>query len=61
MSTGTNNTTSKGRNGSVIRKCSCENAWQDMTYSKGKRAHTMGQKQDTCTVCGSVKNMDFKD
>jgi len=43
----------------AIKKCSCENKWQDKKYGKGMRvcnetAGGSGAKQYRCTVCKTV-------
>lgn len=39
-----------------ITKCICENEFQDKTYGKGNRVHTlkMNGNEGFCTVCGKV-------
>ena len=39
-----------------IKKCSCVHKFQDKRYGKGKRAHTINEKNTefTCSVCGKV-------
>lgn len=40
----------------TISTCTCQSAFQDATYGKGKRVHNdiVGSKM-RCTVCGTVK------
>lgn len=37
----------------VIRTCSCKNAYQDETHGKGQRVMNEGIKSYCCTVCGT--------
>lgn len=37
-----------------VKKCTCKHAFQDRVYGKGKRVHTVGEKNTTCTVCGKT-------
>ena len=40
---------------SKIRICTCEHAYQDQVYGKGKRVWTESKGDKiTCTVCGTV-------
>lgn len=42
-----------------IMKCTCKNEFQDKTYGKGNRVHTVGKgatTKATCTVCLSPKS-----
>jgi len=47
-------------NDSRVMSCSCEHAWQDRRYGKGKRVHNATKKlvgmtqQYRCTVCGEM-------
>lgn len=47
---------------SEVKKCTCQNEYQDNKYGKGMRVHnpvkqkTSGPKQYRCTVCGDVKS-----
>lgn len=38
----------------VVKKCTCENKFQDKEYGKGMRLHNIREKANTnrCTVCG---------
>ena len=39
----------------MIRKCTCEHAYQDKKYGKKKRVYNQtkkGEKTGRCTVCG---------
>lgn len=44
----------------AVLPCTCEHAWQDKRYGKGKRLHNALQKGGSltgkwrCTVCGRV-------
>lgn len=42
-----------------IRSCSCESAYQDRVYGKGRRVHNLSQggknNKSTCTACGAKK------
>jgi len=47
----------KAATGSVVKVCTCTHAFQDATYGKRMRLHTVGvgavgQTNDKCTVCG---------
>lgn len=39
----------------VIKPCTCKHVFQDRVYGKGKRVHTVGNKDIKCTVCGTKK------
>ena len=39
----------------IIKPCTCLHADQDRRYEKQQRLWTVGKKDVTCTVCGTVK------
>lgn len=48
-------TTDSKKQGNSIRRCNCTSTYQDSKYGPGMRVHTVGKKQETCTVCGLKK------
>jgi hypothetical protein len=40
---------------SMIRVCTCVNAFQDATYGRGMRVHNIGKGKVHCTVCSTEK------
>lgn len=44
---------------SSIQRCTCQHAYQDKRYGKGKRVHTIQTKSTSanrkCTVCGAIR------
>jgi len=47
-----------------VLKCNCQNEFQDNTYGKGMRLHSLGQSKGKkngkafCTVCKSQKTIN---
>lgn len=37
----------------IVKKCTCENVFQDATYGTSLRLHNINsKKEELCTVCG---------
>lgn len=41
-----------------IKECKCESSFQDERYGKRKRVYNSGEKDATCTVCGTKKSKE---
>ena len=44
----------------IILKCTCKHAFQDVRYGEGRRVHNVGEANDkaVCTVCRDTKKID---